>query len=660
MIPIHGARLFGCVLLVCTGVLANAAVPPDWAFTLAASPTPACAAGASAVVLLDQTVVILQDDGTAETTHRIAIKILADNGTDWAAARVNYVQNHEQVRATNAWLIRNGNPVRDKNRDAWMDVSIDKLGTLYGEQRYKANVRSDAVSGDVYVAETRVTAPLLISQLVYAWGWRIPVVEQTLRVTLPPGFQVRPFSEGNEPPSMTAAPDGRTFIWSAKDRPLKRTEPLSPVGEHDCFLGLQIEPPATASRYQPAVFRSWQDVAHWVATLNAAQCDSSPTLHETALRITKDCATGIDKISALGRYVQKLPYVARDEGLGRGLGYQAHKASQVFATGYGDCKDKANLLCAMLREAGIEAHVAVARIGDDGEVAPDFPSPAQFDHAIAAIRVDDSTNLPAVTKTERWGTVLFFDATDAYTSTGDLPVRLQGSRVQIQDGSSDSLVELPRIPPESGHVLVRRAELHLSEGGAIDGRLSIEGRGQAATQLRAKFARSPTEEALRKMTTELLGDSIRSAQLANVKRQDRSDVSVCGLSLDVTKPNYTQHLPSGLMVASFDVLGRGMLPTLSAPERRSPIKLDPIAFDDEISLVLPEGFAAEEIPSALTLSTEFGTYQRKVVIEGQKLTLIRHAGVKPQIVPAANYGNLRKFLSDFAKADRASVLLKKI
>jgi hypothetical protein len=377
------------------------------------------------------------------------------------------------------------------------------------------------------------------------------------------------------------------------------------------------------------------------------------------LRLTKDSGTTVEKIAALGRYVQKLPYVARNEGLAKGLGYQPHKASQVFRTGYGDCKDKSNLLCAMLREIGVEAYIASARIGDDWDVSPEFPSPAQFDHAIAAIRVDGTQKFPAVVDTPQWGSVLFFDATDSYTSPGDLPARLQGTRVQVQVTGSDSLIQLPRIAPQDGHVLVRRAELNLEHGGGAKGRVSIEGHGQAATKLRVRFANAPTDEALRKVAAELLGDSIRSAQLSNVHKNDRVDAPLCGVSFELAKSTYAQALPNGSMVASFDVLGRGMLPSLSAPDRRTPILLRAVAVEDEVVLTLPEGIASEELPSALTLNSDFGSYERKIVVDGNKITLLRHAELKPQVVPAADYAKLRKFLADFAKADRTSVLLRK-
>jgi plasmid stability protein len=113
-----------------------------------------------------------------------------------------------------------------------------------------------------------------------------------------------------------------------------------------------------------------------------------------------------------------------------------------------------------------------------------------------------------------------------------------------------------------------------------------------------------------------------------------------------------------MAVARLDILGRGSLPTLPAPERNFPVKLEPVAFADEIELILPAGFAAEEVPASTAFASDYGSSQTDFKIEGQKLTVIRRVEIKPQIVPAAEYPKLKKFLSDLGKADRAAILLR--
>ncbi len=47
--------------------------------------------------------------------------------------------------------------------------------------------------------------------------------------------------------------------------------------------------------------------------------------------------------------MQNIQYISIQTGLGRGGGYRPHASNEVFAKSYGDCKDKANLMRAMLK-----------------------------------------------------------------------------------------------------------------------------------------------------------------------------------------------------------------------------------------------------------------------------------------------------------------------
>lgn len=636
------------------------AAPADWALRIASVPTPENAGNASAVILLDETSVDLDLRGVATTTRRFAIRIVAENGRDYAGMKVGYLDRSDKVKATNGWLIRRGQQVKPKDGAAWIDVSADSFGTLYGEYRRKIlNLGGDAAAGDVFAGETVVVGPWLVPHLVYLWGSSLPVREETCRITVPPGFALMPVMHGENPPAMIASADGRTASWTRRDQPYLRSEPLMPGLHRDApALYLRVDPPAGSPAFTPVVLRTWQEVARWLDRLNADQCDTNEQIAATARQLTADCGDEISKIRALGDYVQKLRYVAVNEGIGRGLGYQAHKASEVFKLGYGDCKDKANLLRALLREVGIESCFAFARSGDDLRIRADFPSPSQFDHAILAIRVDETLDLPATVVAEPWGRLLFFDPTDPRTLPGDLPAPLQGTLVHLGDPQFDGLIELPRIPPATGHGLVRKAMLSLTRDGSISGLVTSLGTGQAAAEMRRGLFSASTDEKLRELAREQLGDAVRAAQLRAVARTDDPATGDCGLTFEVAKSGFAQFLPNSMAMARLDVLGRGALPALPAPERQWPVKLPAVALDDEIQLVLPAELAVEEVPSSTSLVSEYGRYDLSVSVADTTITLKRRVELNAQVVPPADYAKLKKFLSDLGKADRTSLLLR--
>jgi transglutaminase-like putative cysteine protease len=78
--------------------------------------------------------------------------------------------------------------------------------------------------------------------------------------------------------------------------------------------------------------------------------------------------------------------------LGMEGGIQSHKPSDpslVFARRYGDCKDKALLLCTILTRLGVEASPAL--VNARGKVDPTMASPNAFNHAIVRAKLGEKT-----------------------------------------------------------------------------------------------------------------------------------------------------------------------------------------------------------------------------------------------------------------------------
>ena len=99
-------------------------------------------------------------------------------------------------------------------------------------------------------------------------------------------------------------------------------------------------------------------------------------------------------------------------------GYQPYAVTQVFARKFGDCKDKASLLVAMLREIGVEASLVLARTRRGGDLDAEPASLAPFDHAIAYVPKYD----------------LFLDGTAEFSGADELPAQDQDIPVLVVRG----------------------------------------------------------------------------------------------------------------------------------------------------------------------------------------------------------------------------------
>src|SRR5262249_4558424 len=156
------------------------------------------------------------------------------------------------------------------------------------------------------------------------------------------------------------------------------------------------------------------------------QTQLNEALVAKARTLTANAKTEFERIRAIASYVQNINYISIQTGLGRGGGYRPHPAIDVFAKSYGDCKDKANLMRAMLKALAIGGYPVIIYSGDPTYVHEEWPSPQQFNHCIIAVKISDETPAATIVKHPILGRLLIFDPTDPDTPLGELPEDEQG------------------------------------------------------------------------------------------------------------------------------------------------------------------------------------------------------------------------------------------
>lgn len=634
---------------------------PDWLLALAAKPVPLEKSAAPAWVLLDETTTEVDAKGEATILRRCAIRLCRNSANSFANGWIYYNGKSDHVLSTKAWLLRGKETIKEKTGSDWDDRWAASSGAVIDESRKKTiDLSAFAVSGDVFGFETRVREPFLVAQAWNYFGWDIPVVEDRFNLILPQGFSIKTFTDGYHSVVAEAAPERGTWSWVLRDPLYTPQEPLiASSAQVDARVLVQINPPTGAEKeFTPRTFTNWGDVADWLQALNANQCDQSPELVARVRELTAGLTDQVVKIRALGRYVQKTRYIGINEDLNAGHGMQPRKASLVFSRGYGDCKDKANLLRAMLREIGVTSYLVSAMTERKYRVREDCASPGQFNHAILAIAVDDSVHFPSVVSTEKWGHLLFFDPTSEYTILGDLPEAIQGSKAHIQTEGSDALITLPVMPVQEDLALKRQVRLRLAESGDVQVEGSVAAYRQAGARLRREIEAANLPQELEKLVGKQLSDSFRGAAVLEKKTEDDLVAGRCALVFKCTQKRFAQSLPGNITVVKLDVLSRHLLPAFPEKVRYRPIDLPPLVINDEVVFELPPDQAVEELPASTKLDSPYGNYALTSSVEQGTVVLRRTITFNKVTVPVDDYEKLKKFLSDIARADRSSVLLK--
>jgi len=644
-------RLLLIILLAAIPALAGDDAP-SWLRQAADLKVPEYDGKVTSVVLVDESTMTVGEDGHVVESSIYAIKVLTREGRADALALTGYSTDFEKVRDFHAWLIRPSGQIKSYGKDQVVDES--DLNDVYDESRLKKiNARDDVEPGAVFGYQVTTERRPFFSQSMWYFQSENPVVSSKLKVVLPTGWRATSITFNHEKIEPTEA--GTTYTWELRDLPPLKFEPASP--------SLINMVPRLAVNYFPTEgfrvpasrgFDSWVEVSRWYTTLSDPQVTSDERISAKARDLTVNAKSELDKIIAVARYVQNIQYISIQIGLGR---WRPHAASDVLAKSYGDCKDKANLMRAMLRALNIQSYPVLIHSGDPSFVQEIWPSPRQFNHCIIAIKISDETQLPAVLTHPKLGRLLIFDATDDITPVGDLPDYEQDSLALIAAGDGGSLLKMPATSPETNR-LDREAEVQLSADGSITASLREKSIGQAAANERRGFHGLSITQ-YKKMIEHWVTRGATGAQVTKIEPAESENGTRFSLAVDFSAANYGQVMQNRLLVFKPAIVSRRESLSLTEVKRVHPIVLQSQAFTETVRVKLPAGFEVDELPDTVKLDAPFGTYKATYTAQGNELIFTRGLAQRAATIPASEYEVVRKFYERIRAAEQAPVVLVK-
>ncbi|MEP6570550.1 MAG: DUF3857 domain-containing protein [Acidobacteriota bacterium] len=628
---------------------------PAWLQQAASIKVPSYDKEVPAVVLTKEQAVTVNEDGRVVTVTTYAVRILAREGRDYAGAAELYLTNSGKVRELHAWLIRANGSVKKYGSDDVVD-RISDPNDIYDEYRVKMIDGSrDADAGTVFGYQSISEERPLFNQDLWGFQNRLPTLVSRYSLALPNGWRATSVTFNHE--KLEPNVSGSTYTWELRDLAPIRREPASPVVANlAAQLAVNYFVADSGSSSAARTFETWVQVSRWVTDLHDAQAVPDATVAAKARELTANSKTELDRIRAIGQFVQHLQYISIDIGVGKGNGYRPHPASQVLAKAYGDCKDKANLMRAMLKAVNITAYPIVIFLGDSKHVREEWASPSQFNHCIIAVKVSDETQASTIIQHPALGRLLVFDATDEHTVVGDLPDEEQGSLALIVAGDSGTLTRMPTMPPESSQ-LNRQADVVLSAAGDITATVKERSTGQAAVNERRLFRQlSPAD--YKQTIEEWLARGTTTAKVSRVQPVDNVDGGF-GLDVDFSAIAYGQLMQERLLVFKPAIVSRRESLFLTEATRKQPIVLDSRAFTETVRVKLPAGFAVDELPDVVKLDTSFGSYKTTYEVKNGELVFVRALAQRAATIPADQYQAVRSFFEKIRAAEQAPVVLVK-
>jgi tetratricopeptide (TPR) repeat protein len=412
--------------------------------------------------------------------------------------------------------------------------------------------------------------------------------------------------------------DKRVFKFVAEDVPPIQKEPdQAPMSE---LLGY----------VHVSTYRSWDEMGKWYWGLVKDQFTADDEVRKRVQEITKGLKDDRAKVRAVYSYVvQKTRYVALEFGI---HGFKPYRCAQIFARGFGDCKDKATLIVTMLKELGIPATIVIVRTGMRGDFDGSAPaSLAPFDHAIAYVPSMD----------------LYLDGTAENTGSMELPAMDRGAlALQINEGKP-KLVHLPD-PPASESVTTRKIEATVASDGSAQLSVQVDVSGVHASGYRQRYQSESTRKT--RVTEDLFGQFF-GAEVSKVDANDLSNVEESPqikAKAKVREFSRKDGATQSLSVSPTDSLVKSYA---SLSTRKSAVRISAQATSvSEWLIHLPAGARVKSLPTATTKSSPYGSFTVQSEVTGDTVKVRTSIAMTKTRIPLEEYAAFRAFCEE---ADRA-------
>jgi hypothetical protein len=394
----------------------------------------------------------------------------------------------------------------------------------------------------------------------------LPVLDSTIEVSIPNDSPFHfLFEELSAPdPAIARTSYSTSYTWHFEKQSGHRREVL--------------ESPHEGARLLFSTFADWKAFADWYGRITRLTAEETSEILAKAQELTRHAQSNREKVEAIYNYVTALRYVAVPLGVNS---LRPHAAVNVLKNQFGDCKDKANLLNALLRAVDITAElVLVPRFGRAYDEVPGVG----FNHAISRVNFDGQT--------------IWVDTTDDVCRFGLLPPGDPGRKVLVIDGETTALTQLPEPDPQQ-HQLQLTGELQ-----------AIQREDNWATRLNAR-ARGFPDYQFRELAHEtknkygaapLLAARFRPAN-GSFGLDDQKASSVAAMTEDFS------WLAEGTFFGLSSVASGRRL--IRAPlwlpkewdsalhQRHSPLFLNqgyPLTLDEKFTIQMPDGSSVLEMP----------------------------------------------------------------
>jgi tetratricopeptide (TPR) repeat protein len=545
-------------------------------------------AGEDAVYLADHTYVRVQPSGLSSRFHQVAVKVFNQRGVDaFRSFPITYSPNRQEVRVVRARVTKADGTVAESYGESDRNINEPWSG-MYYDARAKVLSFPQLAAGDVLELQYRLEDTAQENLLSDYWGdvdyvqTTSPKLRYQYFVDMPASRPLY-WNQGSLPPGVehaqAPAPGDRVlYRWTARNVSKVVPEPDMPGWA-------EVVPTLHVSTYQ-----TWEQVGRYYWGLVRDQVIPNDDIR----KVTATVLEGVDRkderavIRAIYNFVvTNTRYVALEFGI---HGYKPYRVDRVLARRFGDCKDKASLIHAMLKVAGVESRLVLLRMRNLGAIGREPASLAAFNHAIAYVPKYQ----------------LFLDGTAEFHGSRELPALDRAASILVvePDGPSTFTATPEAAEEDNTTALTLKVALAPEGSASVSGETKVSGQsapGYRRAYQAANARRSTFEQSWAQTFPGLRVKDVRLTDLSLLEQ----DV---GVSFEMEIPRYAEVLQGGGLRFSPFGSSRNYTQTYAPlTERRFDLVMQsPWVNRLRFAYQLPPGFTAREVPPPVKEESPFG------------------------------------------------------
>ena len=533
-----------------------------------------------------------------------------------------------------------------------IDVALSR-DYVYDEARARVLECGAAAPGSVFAWEVTEEEKSVFTQAGFSFQQQSPVLISRYILNLPPAWEARGIVFNHE--KLEPQVSSGAYTWELRNLPWIEREDYSPsFSALAPRLVVSFFPPAD-NRGSLQGLKDWTAVSNWLAPMVDPPAAVTDTVRAKASQLTANAPAELDKIRAIAAFSQQVNYVEVSLNVSRGGGITPKTASDSLARNYGDCKDKATLMRALLKAVGIDSYLVTISADDRTFVRQEWASPEQFNHAIIAVKVSDAITFPTVIADSSLGRLLIFDPTDSITPVGSLPTEEQGSYALVIAANGGALLKMPLLAASANRIDAA-VEATMNANGGLSARLQRQYFGQSGIPLRAVDKLRGHEELQKRFergfTRRLGGVTIKSVAIEGAADENRLAVDV-----DLTAERFGQMMQDRLLIVRPGTLSSGGEYFFTSRKRSSPVKLEADLRHDSIKVKLPDGFKLDELPDAAKVESAYGSIQATWAVRDGEIVMEQTLEIRDMVAPASDFAQVRDFFDKVAGVESAPVVL---